>query len=181
MTLFSTCNHPNCGAACDPENITWSYSGAMITVKATCNSNHQFNWSSSPVIGGGKSQVAAINVLVGTYAYTCGVNVKKVTLFSLNVLCQYYFSIVPTVFGLLEGCVRHQKLHLPAANTCSLQSDMGLLAVHAGNCNTMKPPFIQGMHCPERRAACVRRVYDRVLPTHLILLFAKLSSSWQLQ
>ena len=78
LALFEVCNIPTCGAAVDPENISWSCSGAMITVKATCNSNHSFTWSSSPMMGSGKSKVAAINVLIGTYAYICGVNIKKV-------------------------------------------------------------------------------------------------------
>ena len=78
LLLFSVCRHPNCGQACDPGNITWSYKGAMITITALCNGHHMYTWKSSPMLGKGKSQVPVINILLGTYAYICGVNVKKV-------------------------------------------------------------------------------------------------------
>ena len=79
LSLFDICRVPNCGSSCDPENKHWSFSGAMITIKATCNNNHEMTWSSSPMIGSGKSQVPAINLLIGAYAYICGVNFKKVS------------------------------------------------------------------------------------------------------
>ena len=78
LDLFTVCKQANCGSAIDPGDRTIVYSGAMVTVKGTCNRNHPFSWSSSPMVGSGKSKVPAINILMGTYAYTNGENVKKV-------------------------------------------------------------------------------------------------------
>ena len=82
LSLFAVCNHSNCGAAVDPDNKSWTYSGAMITVTVLCNNNHKFTWSSSPTLREGKSKMAAVNVLIATYAYTCGVNFKKVIFYT---------------------------------------------------------------------------------------------------
>ena len=79
LTLFTACRLPSCRAAVDPANLTWSYSGAMITITTLCNDHHTTTWSSSPQVGCGKSKVATINILLWTMAYLCGVNVKKVT------------------------------------------------------------------------------------------------------
>ena len=78
LDLFKVCKEPSFGSYIDPANRTVTYSGAMITIKGICNNNHQFSWSSSPTIGSGKSKVGAVNILIGTYAYTNGENVKKV-------------------------------------------------------------------------------------------------------
>ena len=80
LALFDICRDPNCGSAVDASNKKWSFSGAMITITATCNNNHTSTWRSSTLVGSGKSKVAEINILIGTYTYRCGVNVKKVIL-----------------------------------------------------------------------------------------------------
>ena len=81
LTLLNICRLPNCGSSCDPANRKVHFSGAMVTISVTCNAGHDYSWKSSPTVGIGKSQVAAINVLLGAYAYLCGFNVKKVPLF----------------------------------------------------------------------------------------------------
>ena len=78
LMLFNVCRVHNCGSAVDPSNKKWSYSGAMITITTTCNHNHTDTWRSSTLVGSGKSKVPMINILLGTYSYLCGVNVKKV-------------------------------------------------------------------------------------------------------
>ena len=80
LDLFQVCHVPTCGEACDKDNMHFHFSGAMVTVTVTCNRGHDFRWQSSPSVGSGKKQVAAINVLLGTYGYLCGINVKKVFL-----------------------------------------------------------------------------------------------------
>jgi len=89
LSLFDTCRQPNCGSACDRSNTTWTFSGAMITITTTCNSNHTTKWSSSPTVGTGKSKVATINALLGTYSYLSGLNVKKMLEFlgRLRIVC----------------------------------------------------------------------------------------------
>ena len=78
LGLFDVCREPNCGAACDRSNTKCTYSGAMLTVTTCCNNNHTNKWSSSPTVGTGKSKVATINTLLGTYSYLSGLNIKKV-------------------------------------------------------------------------------------------------------
>ena len=139
LSLFDICKHPSCGAACDPANKTWSYSGAMITVKVTCNNSHQFTWSSSPSIGRGKSKMAAINVLIGTFAFICGVNFKKVVLlFILKMYMIVIFSSVSRIFGSSEGCLCLKKFHLSPENQGPLQCSVGFLAIHAGITKCLK-------------------------------------------
>ena len=78
LDLFQICHVPTCGESCDKDNMKFHFSGAMVTVTVTCNRGHDFRWQSSPSVGSGKKKVAAINVLLGTYGYLCGINVKKV-------------------------------------------------------------------------------------------------------
>ena len=80
LSLFDVCRTPNCGSACDPDKRKVHFSGAMVTISGTCNNGCGYSWKSSPMIGTGKRQVSAINILLGTFAYLCGVNVKKVKL-----------------------------------------------------------------------------------------------------
>ena len=82
-SLFDVCRIANCGAAVDPENKRTHFSGAMLTVSVVCNSGHTFKWDSSTKLGTGYNQVASINVLLGSYNYLCGVNIKKV-MYSCN-------------------------------------------------------------------------------------------------
>ena len=79
LELFDICRTPMCGAACDRDNRKIHFRGAMLTVSGVCNNGHKYYWTSSPTVGQGKKQVAAINILLGTYGYLCGINVKKVT------------------------------------------------------------------------------------------------------
>ena len=79
LELFDICRTPNCGSACDSDNRKTHYRGAMVTVSGVCNNGHKYYWTSSPTVGQGKKQVSAINILLGTYGYLCGINVKKVT------------------------------------------------------------------------------------------------------
>ena len=80
LSLFNVCRTPNCGSACDPDDRKVHFSGAMVTISGTCNNGCEFSWKSSPMIGTGMRKVSAINILLGTFAYLCGVNVNKVTL-----------------------------------------------------------------------------------------------------
>lgn len=77
-SLFDVCNIGGCGSAVDPENKKVCFSGAMVTISVVCNNGHSYKWDSSTKLGSGKKQVAAINVLLGSYNYLCGVNIKKV-------------------------------------------------------------------------------------------------------
>ena len=64
MHLFRVCRLANCGSAIDPAEIIMDRTGAALTVKTTCNSNHVETWSSSPSIGEGHSKVHVINILL---------------------------------------------------------------------------------------------------------------------
>ena len=90
--LFNVCNIPMCGAACDKENRNIHYSGAMVCVSVVCNNGHKFSWKSSPTIGQGKKKVAVINVLLGSYGYLCGINVKKVNYVLHRTMLNCFFS-----------------------------------------------------------------------------------------
>ena len=81
-SLFDVCRTPNCGAACDGDNKKISFSGAMVTISVICNNGHSLRWESSTKLGKGNNQVATINVLLGTFNYLCGLNVKKVLILS---------------------------------------------------------------------------------------------------
>ena len=101
LSLFGVCRTANCGAGIDEENKKVHFSGAMVTISVTCNNGHDFKWDSSTKLGKGKNQVATINVLLGSFNYLCGLNVKKVFSFiSLINLME--------IFKLLEffGCLR---------------------------------------------------------------------------
>ena len=103
LDLFKVCREANCGMTCDQDNIRFHFSGAMVTVSGTCNGGHDFRWQSSPSVGSGKKKVAAINALIGTYGYLCGINVKKV------LTCNNVKSVTQDIiFQLLEffGCLR---------------------------------------------------------------------------
>ena len=62
MQLFRICKRPSCGAAIDPDNIKMARTGAAIEVKALCNNSHVETWSSSTIIGTGRSTFPLVNV-----------------------------------------------------------------------------------------------------------------------
>ena len=132
LELFEVCRLPGCGGYCDPDNRKITYSGAMVSVTVTCNSGHHFNWKSSPTVGQGKNQVSAINVLLGTYGYLCGINVKKVTFVLIANCCSLPLILVPWVFWLPEDYLHLSILHLSAPAESSLQRHLDLLDFHAG-------------------------------------------------
>ena len=62
MQLFRICKTPSCGAAIDPDNIKIARTGAAIEVTALCNNSHVETWSSSTIIGTGRSTFPLVNV-----------------------------------------------------------------------------------------------------------------------
>ena len=62
LQLFKVCKRQGCGAAIDGDNIEISRNGAAVQVKTLCNNSHKESWSSSTVIGEGKSQLPLVNV-----------------------------------------------------------------------------------------------------------------------
>ena len=84
LQLFSVCRVPSCGNAVDPANITIKNNGAMVSVRCLCNSNHQTDWDSGPVLGTGTSAVAVINILLATYCLTTGLHLEQVLLSICN-------------------------------------------------------------------------------------------------
>ena len=92
LLLFSVCRVPSCGSGVDKENITIKPDGAMVRVHCLCNNNHQTDWSSSPMLGSGKSKVAVINSLLSIYCLTTGLHIQQVTTKTILILqfCSSY-------------------------------------------------------------------------------------------
>jgi hypothetical protein len=102
LGLFDVCHVPGCGQVCDQDNQMIHFSGAMVSITVTCNNGHEFKWKSSPTVGHGKNQVAAVNVLLGTYGYLCGINVKKVSF----EICNHVTLLAYFQFLEFFGCLR---------------------------------------------------------------------------
>ena len=88
LQLFAICNVANCGSYVDSENIVVKPNGLMLKVECFCNNNHKTTWESGPMLGSGKTAVAAINAIVATYTLTCGLHIQQViyeiTFFSIK-------------------------------------------------------------------------------------------------
>ena len=78
LSLLSVCKEPGCGSCVDRENMKVVTKGAMVRVHMLCNNNHSTSWDSSPVIGSGRSSVAVINILIGSYCLLTGLHIKQV-------------------------------------------------------------------------------------------------------
>ena len=80
LVLLSICKQPQCGSAVERENMKVVRNGAMIRVHMVCNNNHSTTWDSSPMLGTGKTAIAAINVLISTYCLLTGLHIKQVNI-----------------------------------------------------------------------------------------------------
>ena len=108
LQLFSVCRVPSCGSAVDQDNINIKTSGAMVSVRCLCNSGHQTDWDSGPMLGTGTSAVAVINILLSTYCLITGLHLQQV-LPTLVITCMYvwyiyrfWISFNTSVFGASE-------------------------------------------------------------------------------
>ena len=84
------------------------------------------------MVGSGKSKVATINTLLGTYSYLSGVKFKKVCFQKESYCLQLLILTDAGVLWPSPYCLCQQVLSLQASNKNPLQSNLGLLAVYAG-------------------------------------------------
>ena len=64
MELFKKCQHIDCEAAVDQDNLEVIRNGAYMKITATCNNNHVEMWESSSRVGEGHIQYPVINLLL---------------------------------------------------------------------------------------------------------------------
>ena len=93
IALLSICKHAGCGDKVLPDNMDISrngdcfkigeycfivlIAGAAVSVKMTCNSGHLENWSSSQMIGRGRSAMPKVNLLIIVYALLTGLHFEQ--------------------------------------------------------------------------------------------------------
>ena len=78
LSLFSICNHYQCGALVDGEDIQVKTIGAAISIVATCANSHEFKWDSSLTVGKSKSQIFRVNIELASYVVLCGLDITQV-------------------------------------------------------------------------------------------------------